>query len=218
MEIASYIDHTLLKADATVEQIGSLCEEAVRHKFASVCTNSAFTAFVAEQLRGSGVKTCAVVGFPLGAMSTKAKAFETKAAVEDGAEEIDMVIAVGLLKQRADEKVRSDIEAVVKEAHPKASVKVIIETCLLTDEEKERACRLSLEAGADYVKTSTGFSTGGASIEDVKRMKKVVGEKMKVKASGGVRTLKSALELIEAGADRIGTSNGVQIVEEEKRG
>ncbi|MDO4792748.1 MAG: deoxyribose-phosphate aldolase [Filifactor alocis] len=216
MDIASYIDHTLLKPDATTEQIRVLCEEARKYRFASVCTNSVFTAFVAEQLRGSGVKTCAVVGFPLGAMATKAKALETKVAVEDGAEEIDMVLAVGLLKQREDEKVRSDIEAVVKEAHPKASVKVIIEACLLTDEEKERACRLSLEAGADYVKTSTGFSTGGASLEDVRLMKKTVGEKMKVKASGGIRTLRSALDFIEAGADRIGTSNGVQIVEEAK--
>lgn len=214
MDIANYIDHTLLKSDATTEQIRVLCEEARQYSFASVCTNSVFTSFVAEQLRGSEVKTCAVVGFPLGAMATKAKALETKTAVEDGAEEIDMVLAIGLLKQGEDEKVRSDIEAVVREAHPKASVKVIIEACLLTDEEKERACRLSLEAGADYVKTSTGFSTGGASLEDVRLMKKTVGEKMKVKASGGIRTLRSALDFIEAGADRIGTSNGVQIVEE----
>ncbi|MFC4805703.1 deoxyribose-phosphate aldolase [Filifactor villosus] len=216
MDIANYIDHTLLKSDATTEQIRVLCEEARQYSFASVCTNSVFTSFVAEQLRGSEVKTCAVVGFPLGAMATKAKALETKTAVEDGAEEIDMVLAIGLLKQGEDEKVRSDIEAVVREAHPKASVKVIIEACLLTDEEKERACRLSLEAGADYVKTSTGFSTGGASLEDVRLMKKTVGEKMKVKASGGIRTLRSALDFIEAGADRIGTSNGVQIVEEAK--
>lgn len=216
MDISNYIDHTLLKSDATTEQIRVLCEEARQYSFASVCTNSVFTSFVAEQLRGSEVKTCAVVGFPLGAMATKAKALETKTAVEDGAEEIDMVLAIGLLKQGEDEKVRSDIEAVVREAHPKASVKVIIEACLLTDEEKERACRLSLEAGADYVKTSTGFSTGGASLEDVRLMKKTVGEKMKVKASGGIRTLRSALDFIEAGADRIGTSNGVQIVEEAK--
>lgn len=216
MDIANYIDHTLLKSDATTEQIRVLCEEARQYSFASVCTNSVFTSFVAEQLRGSEVKTCAVVGFPLGAMATKAKVLETKTAVEDGAEEIDMVLAIGLLKQGEDEKVRSDIEAVVREAHPKASVKVIIEACLLTDEEKERACRLSLEAGADYVKTSTGFSTGGASLEDVRLMKKTVGEKMKVKASGGIRTLRSALDFIEAGADRIGTSNGVQIVEEAK--
>lgn len=216
MDIANYIDHTLLKSDATTEQIRVLCEEARQYSFASVCTNSVFTSFVAEQLRGSEVKTCAVVGFPLGAMATKAKALETKTAVEDGAEEIDMVLAIGLLKQGEDEKVRSDIEAVVREAHPKVSVKVIIEACLLTDEEKERACRLSLEAGADYVKTSTGFSTGGASLEDVRLMKKTVGEKMKVKASGGIRTLRSALDFIEAGADRIGTSNGVQIVEEAK--
>lgn len=216
MDIANYIDHTLLKSDATTEQIRVLCEEARQYSFASVCTNSVFTSFVAEQLRGSEVKTCAVVGFPLGAMATKAKALETKTAVEDGAEEIDMVLAIGLLKQGEDEKVRSDIEAVVREAHPKASVKVIIEACLLTDEEKERACRLSLEAGADYVKTSTGFSTGGASLEDVRLMKKTVGEKMKVKASGGIRTLRSVLDFIEAGADRIGTSNGVQIVEEAK--
>lgn len=216
MEVSSYIDHTLLKSDATEGQIRVLCEEALQYKFASVCTNSVFTAFVAEQLRGSGVKTCAVVGFPLGAMTTEAKAFEAKVAVKDGAEEIDMVLAVGLLKQGEDEKVRRDIEAVVQEAHPKAIVKVIIEACLLTDEEKERACRLSLEAGADYVKTSTGFSTGGASLEDVRLMKRTVGEKGKVKASGGIRTLKSALDFIEAGADRIGTSNGVQIVEEAK--
>lgn len=212
MDLASYIDHTLLKSDAKKEQIEQICKEAVTYGFASVCTNGIFTSFVADLLKGSNVKTCVVVGFPLGAMSTEAKEMETKIAVQDGAQEIDMVLPIGLLKAKEDDKVKKDIEAVVRAAGSKAVVKVIIETCLLTDEEKERACRLSMEAGAAFVKTSTGFSTGGATIEDVKLMKSVVGNVLKVKASGGIRTKEDALNFIEAGADRIGTSNGVQMM------
>ncbi len=212
MNIASYIDHTLLKPEATEAQVAKLCEEAREHQFASVCVNSGYVSFVAEQLKGSGVKACCVVGFPLGAMAMEAKAFETKIAIEDGAEEIDMVINIGALKDKKDDVVLEDIKAVVNATHPKALVKVIIETCLLSEEEKKRACRLSLEAGADFVKTSTGFSTGGATIEDVKLMKAIVGDKMKVKASGGVRSKEDAVAFIEAGADRIGTSNGVKMV------
>lgn len=212
MDLASYIDHTLLKSDAKKEQIEQICKEAVTYGFASVCTNGIFTSFVADLLKGSNVKTCVVVGFPLGAMSTEAKEMETKIAVQDGAQEIDMVLPIGLLKAKEDDKVKKDIEAVVRAAGSKAVVKVIIETCLLTDEEKEGACRLSMEAGAAFVKTSTGFSTGGATIEDVKLMKSVVGNVLKVKASGGIRTKEDALNFIEAGADRIGTSNGVQMM------
>lgn len=212
MNLAAYIDHTLLKPDAKKEQIEQICKEALTYGFASVCTNGVFTSFVADLLKGSNVKTCAVVGFPLGAMSTEAKVMETQIAVQDGAQEIDMVLPIGLLKAKEDDKVKKDIEAVVQAAGSKAVVKVIIETCLLTDEEKEKACKLSMEAGAAFVKTSTGFSTGGATIEDVKLMKSVVGDVLKVKASGGIRTKEDAIHFIEAGADRIGTSNGVQMM------
>lgn len=212
MNLAAYIDHTLLKPDAKKEQIEQICKEALTYGFASVCTNGVFTSFVADLLKGSNVKTCAVVGFPLGAMSTEAKVMETQIAVQDGAQEIDMVLPIGLLKAKEDDKVKKDIEAVVQAAGSKAIVKVIIETCLLTDEEKEKACKLSMEAGAAFVKTSTGFSTGGATIEDVKLMKSVVGDVLKVKASGGIRTKEDAIHFIEAGADRIGTSNGVQMM------
>lgn len=212
MNLAAYIDHTLLKPDAKKEQIEQICKEALTYGFASVCTNGVFTSFVADLLKGGNVKTCAVVGFPLGAMSTEAKVMETQIAVQDGAQEIDMVLPIGLLKAKEDDKVKKDIEAVVQAAGSKAIVKVIIETCLLTDEEKEKACKLSMEAGAAFVKTSTGFSTGGATIEDVKLMKSVVGDVLKVKASGGIRTKEDAIHFIEAGADRIGTSNGVQMM------
>lgn len=212
MNLAGYIDHTLLKPDATKEQIEELCKEALQHRFASVCTNGVFTSLVSQLLKGSGVKTCTVIGFPLGAMSTQAKVEETKLAVQDGAEEIDMVLSIGLLKSGKYDEVKKDIEAVVEAAKPKAKVKVIIETCLLTKEEKEEACRLSMEAKAEFVKTSTGFSTGGATLEDVKLMRSVVGDSLKVKASGGIRTKEDALAFIEAGADRIGTSNGVKMI------
>lgn len=215
MNLAKYIDHTILKPDTTTEQVKKICDEAVQYGFMSVCVNSIYTAYVAKQLKDSDVKTCTVVGFPLGAMLTEAKAFETKAAVEAGADEIDMVINIGALKDGQDTLVEADIKAVV-DASGDALVKVILETCLLTDEEKVRACELSVAAGADFVKTSTGFSTGGATIEDVALMKKTVGDKAKVKASGGVRDYEGAMAVIEAGADRIGASAGVAIVNHEK--
>lgn len=212
MNLASYIDHTILKADATPADVERLCREAAEYHFASVCVNSCYVPLVRKTLAGSGVKTCCVVGFPLGAMSTAGKAAETAAAVDQGAEEVDMVLNIGAMKAGDLETALSDIRAVVQAAHPAALVKVIIETCLLTDEEKKAACRLSVEAGADFVKTSTGFSTGGATVEDVKLMKEAVAGQAKVKASGGVRTREDAMKMIEAGADRIGTSGGIKIV------
>lgn len=211
MNIASYIDHTILKPDAKKEDIIRLCQEAKEYQFASVCINPYYTNLVKEELIGSGVKVCVVIGFPLGATFTEIKEIETKMAIENGAEEIDMVINIGALKDRDYDIVRKDIEAVVKAAKGQAEVKVIIETCLLTEDEKEKACQISVEAGADFVKTSTGFSTGGATKADVVLMKKTVGNQAKVKASGGVRDYPTAIEMIEAGADRIGTSNGISI-------
>lgn len=198
-------DHTILKADATKEAVEKVCREAVEYGFMSVCVNSFYTSFVREQLKGSGVKVCTVVGFPLGQMSTRAKAAETEIAVEDGADEIDMVINVGALKDRDYETVREDIRQ-VKKACKGALLKVIIETCLLTQDEKRKACELSKEAGADFVKTSTGFSTGGATPEDVSLMRSVVGDSMGVKASGGIRDRQTAEKMREAGASRLGTS------------
>lgn len=215
MNLAKYIDHTILKPDATTEQVKKICEEAIMYGFMSVCVNSTYTAFVAEQLKDSDVKTCTVVGFPLGAMITEAKAFETKQAVLAGADEIDMVLNIGALKDKQDDVVLKDIKAVV-DASGIALVKVILETCLLSDEEIVRACELSVTAGADFVKTSTGFSTGGATVEDILLMKKTVGDRAKVKASGGVRDYEGAMAVIEAGADRIGASAGVAIVNHEK--
>lgn len=209
--ISKKIDHTLLKASATQADIIRICAEAKQYSFASVCVNSCYAKLVTRQLRGTDVKTCCVVGFPLGAMSTAAKAYEAKCAVEDGASEIDMVINVGALKEGNDLYVEEDISAVVEAAKP-AIVKVIIETCLLTDEEKVRACSLSESAGAAFVKTSTGFSTGGANVHDVALMKKTVDGRLQVKASGGIHTPEQAQELIAAGADRIGASNGVALL------
>lgn len=209
--ISKKIDHTLLKASATQADIIRICAEAKQYGFASVCVNSCYAKLVTRQLRGTDVKTCCVVGFPLGAMSTAAKAYEAKCAVEDGASEIDMVINVGALKEGNDLYVEEDISAVVEAAKP-AIVKVIIETCLLTDEEKVRACSLSESAGAAFVKTSTGFSTGGANVHDVALMKKAVDGRLQVKASGGIHTPEQAQELIAAGADRIGASNGVALL------
>lgn len=211
MSIAKMIDHTMLKADTKEETILRYCKEAKEYGFASICVNTCFVPLVAKELEGSDVKTCCVVGFPLGAMSTAAKAFEAKQAVADGAEEVDMVINIGTMKDERFDFVREDIKAVVEASKP-AIVKVIIETCLLTDEEKVKACELSVEAGAAFVKTSTGFSTGGATVADVALMKKTVGEKAKVKASGGIRTPEDAKALIEAGADRIGAGNGVVLL------
>ncbi len=211
--IAKYIDHTLLKANATEAQIRRLCEEASEYHFASVCVNTCYVPLAAELLKGSGVKTCCVVGFPLGAMSTAAKAFEAADAVKNGAEEVDMVINIGAVKFGDWDYVAKDIEEVVKASHDKALVKVIIETCLLTDDEKVLACRTAKEAGADFVKTSTGFSIGGATVEDIRLMRETVGAEMGVKASGGIKTYEDAIAMIEAGATRIGASSGIAIVE-----
>ena len=211
MGIERMIDHTMLKADASRDTIIRYCSEAKEHQFASVCVNTAFVPLVAEQLKGSGVKTCCVVGFPLGAMLTSAKAFEAAEAVKAGAEEVDMVINISALKDKDDAFVEEDIRAVVK-ASAGAVVKVIIETCLLTDEEKVRACELSVKAGADFVKTSTGFSTGCATAEDVALMRKTVGDRAQVKASGGIRTPEDAKRMIDAGADRIGAGNGIVLI------
>lgn len=201
----------MLKADAGKNKILSYCEEAKENGFASVCVNTCYVKLVASELKESEVKTCCVVGFPLGAISTEAKAYEAKKAVEDGADEVDMVINIGAVKDLDWDYVRNDIEAVVKASKP-AIVKVIIETCLLTKDEKIKVCQLAEEAGADYVKTSTGFSTGGATVEDVKLMKETVGERLKVKASGGIRTREFAEELMRAGADRIGAGNGMMLL------
>lgn len=211
MGIERMIDHTMLKADASKETIIRYCNEAKEHHFASICVNTAFVPVVAKELAGTDVKTCCVVGFPLGAMLTSAKAFEAAEAVKEGAQEVDMVINVSALKDGDDKFVEDDIRAVV-EASKGAIVKVIIETCLLTDEEKVRACELSVKAGANFVKTSTGFSTGGATVADVALMKKTVGERALVKASGGIRTPEDAKALIEAGADRIGAGNGMVLI------
>lgn len=211
-DIASYIDHTLLAANATEAKIDQLCKEALEHSFASVCVNSCWTALCAKNLKGANVKVCTVVGFPLGAMKTDSKAFEASQAISDGAGEIDMVLNVGWLKDGRLDDVRKDIE-MVKEVCQGHILKVILETCLLSDEEKVTACRLAMEGGADFVKTSTGFSTGGASEKDVHLMRSVVGDKLGVKASGGVRSYETAVAMINAGASRLGTSSGIAIVQ-----
>ena len=210
MNYRKLIDHTLLKADASKEAIVKLCKEAKEFDFCSVCVNPGFVSTCAEELKGSDVKVCTVVGFPLGATSTPAKAFETKQAILDGANEIDMVINISRLKDHDDEFVYEDVKAVV-EAAGGNTVKVIIETCLLTEEEKVRACKLCVKAGAHFVKTSTGFSTAGATPEDVKLMKDTVGEGTEVKAAGGVRTFEDLVKMVEAGATRIGTSGGPKL-------
>ena len=211
--IASYIDHTLLKPESTESQVIQLCKEAAEFKFASVCVNPTWVETAAAELTGTSVKVCTVIGFPLGASTPETKAFETTDAISKGAGEIDMVLNVGALKSGNTDLVKKDIEAVVNAAKGKAIVKVILETCLLTDEEKATASRLSKEAGADFVKTSTGFSTGGATVEDVKLMRQTVGPDLGVKASGGVRSLEDVEAMIEAGATRIGASSGVKIMQ-----
>ena len=211
MKLNKYIDHTLLKPEATKTQIENLCKEAIKYDFVSVCVNPTHVAYCAKLLKNSDVKVCTVIGFPLGSNTTETKVFETKNAIENGADEIDMVINIGALKDKNYNFVKEDIESVVKAANSKL-VKVILETCLLTEEEVKEACKLSQEAKADYVKTSTGFSKSGASVEMVKIMYDTVHDTMKVKASGGVRTYDDAIKMIEAGASRIGTSNGVGIV------
>lgn len=210
--IARMIDHTALKPELTKDDILKLCEEAKQYKFASVCVNPTWVKTAYEALNGTDVKVCTVIGFPLGATTPETKAFETKNAIENGASEVDMVINIGALKEKNYDLVEKDIRAVVDAANGKALTKVIIETCLLTEEEKVKACEISVKAGADFVKTSTGFSTGGATIEDVQLMRKTVGPEIGVKASGGVRDLKAAEEMVKAGATRIGTSSGVAIV------
>jgi deoxyribose-phosphate aldolase len=214
--IAGMIDHTALKAETLKEDILKLVAEAKEYKFASVCVNPTWVKTAADLLKDTPeVKVCTVIGFPLGANTPEVKAFETSNAIENGATEVDMVINIGALKDRDDELVERDIRAVVDAARGKAITKVIIEASLLTNEEKERACQISVKAGADFVKTSTGFSTGGATVEDIALMRKVVGPDLGVKASGGVRSREDAVALIEAGATRLGASSGVSIVKGE---
>lgn len=211
MKLNKYIDHTILKPETTQEQVEKILSEAKEYDFASVCVNPTWVSLAAESLKDTDVKVCTVIGFPLGANTSAVKAFETEDAIANGADEIDMVINVGALKAGNDALVLDDIKAVVDASGDKL-VKVIIEACLLTDEEKVRACQLSKEAGADYVKTSTGFSTGGATVADVALMRKTVGPDMGVKASGGARSYEDAIAFIEAGASRIGASSGVAIM------
>lgn len=211
MKTSKYIDHTLLKADATKDKIVKLCEEAKENDFASVCVNPCWIPTAKEILDGTDVKVCVVIGFPLGAMTTEAKVFEAKDAVEKGAQEVDMVINVGMLKDGDDTYVTNEIRK-IKEAVGDNVLKVIIEACLLTDEEKVRACKDAKAAGADFVKTSTGFSTGGATVADVKLMKETVGDDMKVKAAGGIHTKEEMNAMIDAGAERIGASAGMDLI------
>ncbi|MCC7014928.1 MAG: deoxyribose-phosphate aldolase [Planctomycetes bacterium] len=211
--LASYIDHTLLKPEATLAEVDKLCEEALKNKFASVCVNGVHVRRCAEILAGSGVLVCSVIGFPLGQSATEVKCYEARRAIEDGACEIDMVLNVGLMKSGAVDLVERDIGAVTEVCHRLgARLKVILETCLLTDDEKLEACRISKRVGADFVKTSTGFNKGGATAHDIALMRRAVGEGMGVKASGGVRDQKTAKEMIAAGATRIGASASVAIV------
>ena len=215
MNYVKMIDHTLLKQDAAADQIEKLCREAVSCGFCSVCVNSSFVSLCAGLLKDTDVKVCTVIGFPLGAMSTGAKAAEAALAVKDGAQELDMVIHTGMAKSGNWDYVKKDIKAVVQAAEGRTLVKVILETCLLTDEEKEKACLAAKEAGADFVKTSTGFSTGGATVDDIRLMRRTVGPEMGVKASGGIRCLADVQAMVEAGADRIGTSAGIRIADEQ---
>ena len=214
VELNRFIDHTILKPEATSEDVKRVCDEAKRFNFFSVCVNTHFVPLVAGELEGTNIKVCSIAGFPLGAMDSEAKAYEARRAVENGADEIDMVINIGALKGGEYEHVLSDIRGVVSACGGRALVKVIIEAAVLSEEEKITACRLAVEGGAFFVKTSTGFGPPGASVEDVRIMRKAVGPDFGVKASGGIRTAEFALELIEAGATRIGTSSGVQIMEQ----
>jgi len=211
-DMARYIDHTLLKPEAKAPAYDQLCKEAIEHQFFSVCVNSSWVPYVAKKLQGTKVKVCSVVGFPLGTMTSRSKAFETREAIEHGASEIDMVLAIGKLKTGDLKYVEEDILAVRRATRGNTLLKVIIETSMLTDEEKVLACQISKRAGADFVKTSTGFGGGGASVEDVLLMKSTVGKGVQVKASGGIRDFKTALAMLEAGATRIGTGSGVALV------
>lgn len=213
IEINKYIDHTILKATANEEDIIQLCKEAVEYDFFSVCVNSGYVSLAKKSLSGSNVKVCTVVGFPLGAMSTAAKVFEATKALEDGAEEVDMVINIGELKSKNFQKVEEEIAAIKKAIGDKV-LKVIIETCYLTPEEIVEACELAVKAKADFVKTSTGFGNDGARLENIELMKNAVNGQAKIKASGGIKNLDTALTYIEAGVERIGTSSGVSIVNE----
>ncbi|PID56587.1 deoxyribose-phosphate aldolase [candidate division KSB3 bacterium] len=211
-DLAQYIDHTILAPDATEEAVGKICSEALQYHFKSVCINSSHVAYVSGKLQRSGVQTCSVVGFPLGAALSQAKAFETRQAIADGAGEIDMVLNIGALKSGDVKTVEDDIRAVRRATRGTTILKVILETCLLTDAEKVLACEISKNAGADFVKTSTGFSKGGATVEDIALMRRAVGPEMGVKASGGIRDASKALAMIHAGATRLGTSASVAIV------
>ena len=210
--MAQYIDHTTLKPEADHTVLDKLCEEAMLHGFKAACVNSGWVAYVAQKLKGTNIAVCSVIGFPLGAMSLPAKAFEARQAVEDGAQELDMVLNIGAIKSGDLKAVEKDIQAVRTEANSPVVLKVIIETCLLTDDEKVKACNIAQQAGADFVKTSTGFSTGGATAEDVILMRKTVGSRMGVKASGGIKDFETAAAMIAAGATRIGAGAGVAIV------
>ncbi|NEZ46383.1 deoxyribose-phosphate aldolase [Clostridium niameyense] len=212
-ELAAMIDHTILKPEASQEVVERICKEAIENKFASVCINPCNVPLVAKLLEGSSVKVCTVIGFPLGATTSNVKAFETKEAIENGAEEVDMVINIGKLKDKDYDYVKKDIEAVVNAAGEKALTKVIIETCLLTDEEKVKVCEIAKKAGADFVKTSTGFSKSGAKASDIKIMRETVGKDMGVKASGGIHSYEEALDMINSGASRIGASASISICE-----
>ena len=216
MELNKLIDHTLLKATATISEIETLCKEAVEYDFYSVCVNSGYVATAKKFLTNTDIKVCSVVGFPLGAMSAKAKYFETGEALADGADEIDMVLNVGWLKSGKTNQVLDEIIALKRCVGENRVLKVILETCYLTDEEKRLACRLALDAKADFVKTSTGFGTGGATLSDVKLMKECVQHKAKVKASGGIRDYETAMKYVNLGVERIGTSNGIAILKGEK--
>ena len=215
-DLAKYIDHTLLKPEATEEQVAALCAEAAKHHFFSVCVNSNWTEFCARKLQGTGVKVCSVVGFPLGAMESRSKAFETRTAISNGAGEIDMVMNIGAMKAKNLKLVREDMLAVRRACRPGILLKVIIETCLLGDEEKILACQIAKDIGADFVKTSTGFNKGGATVADVALMRRTVGPRIGVKAAGGVRSFEDALQMIRAGATRLGTSSGVLLVSGQK--
>lgn len=212
MKLNKLIDHTALKADTTKGQIETLCAEARQYDFMSVCVNPTWIAYASELLAGSDVKVCTVIGFPLGANTPEVKAFETTQAIELGADEVDMVVNIGAVKDANWDLVRRDIQAVVEASRGKALNKVIIETSLLTNEEKVKTCEIAKEVGADFVKTSTGFSTGGATVEDIALMRQTVGATLGVKASGGVSTTEDAVAMVEAGATRIGASKGIQIV------
>ncbi|WP_242258175.1 deoxyribose-phosphate aldolase [Streptococcus thoraltensis] len=214
MKVNRLIDHTLLKPESTQEQVDKLIAEAKEYEFASVCVNPTWVKYASEKLKSTPVKVCTVIGFPLGANTSDTKAFETKNAIENGADEIDMVINIGAAKDGNFDLVESDIAAVVQASGDKL-VKVIIETCLLSDDEKVKACEAAVSAGADFVKTSTGFSTGGANVHDVALMRSTVGPDIGVKASGGARSLEDVKQFVEAGATRIGTSSGVAIVQGE---